>query len=153
MATYKEGYGPGPGYDRKAQWHETRIANNSAQNTPGLDEGASGAGYVKTTNAIDYKVNGKLYTLSSSDDKWDLSGSGADFSTVGSDEYCKILLTLESDGTPGAFKGKVASSYDEAPLPMPPSGHSAIGYLKVNDIDFGTDSIASGDHIDGYDVS
>jgi len=152
MATYEENYGPS-GINRRNDYNETDILQNMALDAAGLAEGSTGAGYVKTANAIDYLIDGLLYTMSATDNHWDLSGSGADFSTVASDEYCFVILCLDSSGTAEAYKGPVADSYAQAHLPVPPDASSVVGYLKINDINFGTDSISSGDHIDGYDLS
>jgi len=158
MSTYTEDVGPAE-TKRMNLWHEVQILENMVVETGGsstISEDTTNQQFSLGNN-IRYRVNGQVYHKASGSNQWDLSSSSAGFSEVGSDEYCYILLTLESDGTTHAYKGKVADSFGEARLPMPPDGEAAIGYIKVNNLDLSSDEdiSSSGDcsvH-DGYDLS
>lgn len=140
----------GPQNVRLNDFNAVHILSNMTRESPGLAD-ATSTGQVKTTSAVDYLVNGNIHSLSATDDLWDLSG----LTDLASGEYCKVLLTVDDSQNPGVYKGHVTASQGEAPLPEPPVGEAAIGYVEVagsNDFD-GESVSTSGTYVEGYKLA
>ena len=94
---------------------------------------ASTASKIKTANAIDYAINGYLYSKAATDN---IAMTAADEQTAGTS--CLYLVCIDSSGTVSTVKGDEVSATDLAagkPLtwPQPTSNDVvAIGAVRVD---------------------
>ena len=103
-----------------------------------------------------YRIKGRVYTLQSDansnakDDFWDLTGQ----TDLTSGDYVKVLLTVDESGNAQTHVSSVASSQNEAELPVPPDDECPFGWIEMegaNDWD-GESLSTSGSYYEGYDV-
>lgn len=99
----------------------------------GLAEGTN-AHTIKTTNSIDYTINGAKYSLAAVDNIAIPAGLG----TQGTACYAKYLVSVGTDGTAASgaggitiTKGNEGAAAGDAKLPDLPDGNCAIGYFEI----------------------
>ena len=103
-------------------------------NAAGCADGTTN-GYAKTTNAVTYEIQGKVYSKAATDNLFDLTEVSTD-----ANEYKKVLLCLNTSGNGQIVEGKIASSQANALLPT--LGRNAWAVVGVVEI---TQSYSGGD--------
>ncbi len=83
--------------------------------------------HVKSINTINYVVDGVFYSVSATDDKWNLSGFNC---TNGN--YNKCLLCFDSSNAAQITAGTEAASANGVILPSVPATYSVVGMLQVH---------------------
>lgn len=121
---------------------------NTVLSKPGVDDGTT-AGKLKTTNATDYLVDGKLVQKAGTDDLWDFTGE----TNLGAGDWKAYYLLLDASGTATISAGTV-STVSEADaivnLPAHPESKCVVGvYVAGNSTNFGAALAAQGTIIEG----
>lgn len=109
-------------------------------------------GKLKTTSPGDFRLGGRLYTKSNTDNLWDLSGQSA----LGASDYKAFWLYLDSSGTASIAAGTVGASSAAAitNLPALAANKSVIGcYVANPNTNFANALNAQGTIIEGWPVS
>jgi len=86
---------------------QTREIDSSANIT-----NATTNGKAKTTNAIYYQLNQRYFSLSATDNFWDLTSV-----TTGASEYRKVVLCVDGSGTASIVQGQVSAAQTTARVP------------------------------------
>ena len=84
-------------------------------------------GQAKTTAAVNYEIQGKVYAKAATDNLWDLTGV-----STGANEYKKVLLCLRTDGAGRIVEGKVAATQANALLPtLGRNLYAVVGVVEI----------------------
>jgi len=81
---------------------------------------------VQNANAVDYVIDGKVYSKAASDPLGAPSGSVQSESTK-----ALYLFTLDSAGSVTVHQSKIVSSGDSVAYPELPTGEAPVGAIKV----------------------
>ena len=113
----------------------------------GLAEGTN-ANTIKTAAAVDFSINGVMYTKAITDNIAVSAGVQLD----GTD--CMYLITADSAGAITATKGVEAAAGSAVYLPAPPDNEAVIGAIKVAtlaaDFTLGTTDLGAATVTDTY---
>lgn len=106
---------------------------------PVLDAGGTATNF-KTTNNINYMINGKVYYKAATNN---IAAPGV---STGSGEYRKVLITIDTSGTIATVAGTVSTvSQAAAVLPDVPANKVALGYLELDpSFTSGSSNVTSG---------
>lgn len=127
-----------------------RYENGAA--TRAIIAQATANGKLKTSAPCDFRVGGRLYTKSNTDDLWDLSAQTA----LGAAEYKAFWLYLSTAGAASIAAGSVAASEAAAiaALPAVDATKSVIGcFVAGPNTNFANALGAQGTIIDGWPAS
>lgn len=91
----------------------------------GLTEGTN-ANTIKTVAAVDFCINGLMYTKGITDNIAITAGSVQAIST-----FCKYLVSIIADGTVTVTAGNVAATAALALLPDLPASSAPLGYFQI----------------------
>lgn len=152
-------------------WHRVILNENRLVGAYSLADGGT-SGNVKlvgeATDAseilgVPYLVDGRMQVIDTesdgeNDDLWDCTG----LDDTSSGEHCKVLLTLQSDGTANVYQGNIADEEPNARLPFPEevrNGDEAVaGWIEIDSDsnsahDWDSNDISSnGSYYEGYDL-
>lgn len=102
---------------------------------------------IKATNAVDYLIAGKAYTLAAAEHAF--TATTHDITAVaGSIQEAVYLLSVDSAGTVTVTMGDVATGSGNAVIPATPDDEAAIGYLRLAVAAGATDFDATSDDLD-----
>lgn len=91
----------------------------------GLAEGTNAA-TIKTVAAVDYCINGLMYSKAITDNIAITAGSVQAIST-----FCKYLVSIDAAGTVTTTAGNVAASAALALVPDLPASSAPLGYFQI----------------------
>lgn len=101
------------------------LINLVTDGVAGLAEGTD-ANTIKTTGAIDYRINGAMYTKAATDNiAMTACAAQADV------KYCKYLVSIDDAGAVTVTKGNDAAAAADALLPATPADEAVIGWFQV----------------------
>jgi len=112
--------------------HRT-LHHESLQNLVNIPFGAAGlaegtnANTIKTANAIDYTIGGKMYSKGATDN---IAMTACAQQADGTD--CMYLISIDSAGNVTTTKGEEVAAGAGAYLPDVPANEAVIGAIKVN---------------------
>jgi hypothetical protein len=105
--------------------NQREALGNLCLGAAGLDEGTNAA-TIKTVNAIDYAIDGILYSKAATDNiAMNALAAQADLTD------CMYLVTIDASGTVVLVKGNAVAAGGDCELPDLPDGYCAIGAIKI----------------------
>lgn len=107
--------------------HETlaNVVGAQCLTAAGLAAGTT-TSKVKSANAVDYTIDGKIYEKAASDPLDTPTGS-----QQGNDTKALYLFSIDSGGTVSCTQSAIVGSSDSVEYPDLPSGEAPIGAIKV----------------------
>lgn len=94
-------------------------------------------GKAKTVNAVDYAIDGVLYSKAGTDDLFNCVG----LDDVGAAKACTVVFLLDSTGTASVVKGDDADAVADVTYPDIPATKCVIGVIVVDNTGGGVDYV------------
>lgn len=102
---------------------------------------------VKTTNAISFRIGGKVFTKAATDP---VDNFNASLVNTGASQFCKVRIEMDAAGVVTAVQGAIVAAQALAPMPRRTANKVTLGWMEVPaSFTFGTTSYASVAFFDG----
>jgi hypothetical protein len=114
--------------------------------TAGLAAGTTNT-RVKTVNAVDYMIRGKVYSKAGTDPVDDFD---AGFTNTVASQFCKVRLEIDTAGVVTGKQGPIRSAQALAEIPKRSANKATLGWIEIPaSFTFGTTSYGGATFNDG----